>query len=57
MSSIDYINQNTDWKPSRNYYIRCKDKYNNQPDPNTCSIIIRPFDVYGESEGNSTIAL
>lgn len=51
MTSLDYRNHNTEWKLSRVYYIRCKDKYNNQPNPNTCSIILRPSDF--EKKGNT----
>jgi len=57
MSSVDYTNHNAEWKPSKNYFIRCKDKYDNQPNPNTCSIILRPFDIYGEYDYNSTIQI
>ena len=30
------------WKVNQIYYIRCKDLDNNQPDPNTCSVILKP---------------
>jgi hypothetical protein len=57
MSSVDYINHNTEWKSSMNFYIRCKDKYNNQPNPNTCSIILRPYDFFSGSDDSSTIQI
>jgi len=34
----------TEWKDNL-YYIRCKDEYNNQPNPNSCSIIVKPYDI------------
>lgn len=34
-----------DWTLSNNYYIRCADEYGNQPNPNSCSIVIKGFDV------------
>ena len=42
MSSSDSEIHTAEWKLNRNYYIRCKDKYENQPNPNICSIIVRP---------------
>ncbi len=45
MSSYDDEAHTGDWKTTQNYYIRCKDEYDNQPDPNTCSIIVRPYEV------------
>ena len=42
MSSVDYTSHSTDWKLNKIYYIRCKDRYDNEPNPNTCSIIIKP---------------
>ncbi len=33
----------TEWIPSQRYYIKCADKYNNQPNPSDCSIVIKPF--------------
>jgi len=32
----------TDWQTDRNFYIKCKDIYNNKPFPDECSIIVRP---------------
>ncbi len=44
MISYDYVIHKEDWK-TKKYYIRCEDKYGNQPNPNKCSIIVRPFEV------------
>lgn len=44
---MPYDNQEvhtTEWK-LQNYYIRCKDEYNNQPNPNTCSIVVKPYNL------------
>lgn len=33
----------TEWKPELGvHYIKCRDLYGNQPDPNVCSIVIKP---------------
>lgn len=52
MESINFEVHTADWNINTNYYIRCKDKYDNQPNPNTCSIIARPsLSEVGESDG------
>jgi hypothetical protein len=47
--NIDYTEHSTDWSTENNYYIKCRDKYNNQPDINTCSIILRPIDLISDT--------
>jgi len=42
MSSFDNINHHAEWRINHNFYIRCKDRYDNQPNPNVCSFIVRP---------------
>jgi len=32
-----------EWKTDQNYYIKCKDEYDNQPNPSDCSIVVRPY--------------
>ena len=39
-------NHFTDWNTNSNLYVKCRDKYKNEPLPNSCSIIIRPFEIY-----------
>ena len=34
-----------EWKTNQNYYIKCSDQYNNQPNPNECSLIVRPYET------------
>jgi len=34
-----------DWKPGTRYYIRCSDRYGNEPNPDSCSIIARPTQI------------
>ena len=34
-----------DWNTNTNYYIKCKDYYNNQPNPDRCNIILRAMDI------------
>ncbi len=45
ITTTDYINHVTEWKPNKKFYIRCRDKYNNQPNPNTCSMIVVPWNI------------
>jgi hypothetical protein len=45
MSSIDNEKHTAEWTIAQTYYIRCKDDYNNQPNPNTCSLIAKPFEI------------
>ena len=40
-----------DWTIEQNYYIRCSDAYNNQPEPTECSIIVRPYALPTTEEG------
>jgi len=49
MFSLDSKAHSSEWKTNQKYYIRCKDKYNNQPDPNTCSVIVKPFRMIDEN--------
>ena len=46
MDVVDDVNHYTDWNTKTNFYIKCKDEYDIQPNPNECSIIIRPFEIY-----------
>ncbi len=34
-----------EWDINRDYHIKCSDKYDNQPDPSQCNIIVRGFQV------------
>jgi hypothetical protein len=43
--NVNRTEHSADWSTNKNYFIRCKDKYDNQPNPNTCSIILRPIDL------------
>tara|TARA_Y100000310_G_scaffold66661_1_gene62004 strand:+ start:7541 stop:10108 length:2568 start_codon:yes stop_codon:yes gene_type:complete len=43
MSSVDNEVHTSEWSITKYYYIRCNDRYDNQPDPNTCSIELRPY--------------
>ena len=35
-----------EWNTDKDYYIKCKDEYNNRPSPNQCSIVVRAFDMF-----------
>lgn len=50
MTSFDNFIHTAEWVLNKNYYIRCKDIYDNQPFPNVCSIIVRPSQTSGQSE-------
>ncbi len=45
---MPYANQTehfAEWKTENTYFIRCSDVYGNQPLPNSCTMIVRPYDV------------
>lgn len=44
MSTLNEVNHYTDWNTQINFYIKCQDEYGNQPNPNECSITVRPFE-------------
>ncbi len=39
------INHYAEWKTNQNYYIKCKDQYNNQPDSSVCSAVLKPYET------------
>ena len=45
MYTSNDINHFVDWDSNKNFYIKCADDYGNQPLPNECSIIVRPFEI------------
>ncbi len=53
MDSFNFEVHTAEWILNKNYYIRCKDKYDNQPNPNVCSIIVRPSQLVQETEKKS----
>lgn len=46
LNSGDKLLHFTEWDATQTYYIKCEDEYNNQPFPNQCSIIVKPFEMY-----------
>ena len=44
MTSTDILHT-TKWDPNNNFYIKCEDEFGNRPMPNSCSMIIRPFEI------------
>ncbi|MDD5012673.1 MAG: hypothetical protein PHQ66_03470 [Candidatus Nanoarchaeia archaeon] len=46
MTTTNKIEHTTDWNTNSDFYIKCKDKFANEPFPNECSIIARPFSGY-----------
>ncbi len=49
MTTLDNEAHNSEWKTTKNYYVRCKDEYDNQPPLNVgavgCSIVVRPYEI------------
>jgi hypothetical protein len=45
MSSVDENNTEhyVSWDTEKTFYIKCQDKYENQPYPDQCNMIIRPY--------------
>ncbi|MFA5856212.1 MAG: hypothetical protein WC867_02570 [Candidatus Pacearchaeota archaeon] len=43
MESDDGEKHFAEWRNNQLYYIRCRDRYNNQPNPNSCSIVVRAY--------------
>ncbi len=45
MTTTNGLTHSTSWVAGRTYYIKCKDNFENQPDPNSCSIVLSPSSV------------
>ncbi len=45
MYSIDGKEHSREWNTLLTYYIKCSDDYGNQPNPDQCSIIAKPFNI------------
>ena len=39
----------TSWVPDQTLYVKCQDRFGNQPDPNKCSIEVRPAQPQSQS--------
>ena len=46
MNTLNKINHYTDWNTQTNFYIKCKDSYDNKPFPQKCSIIVKPAQIF-----------
>jgi hypothetical protein len=46
MTSLEDKEYYTDWNIDNDFYIKCEDNYGNQPLPDECSIIARPFEIF-----------
>ena len=33
------------WNPDKNFYIKCQDEFENQPAPQSCSLVVRAFEI------------
>jgi hypothetical protein len=45
MTSTEDKEFTVEWDTEKVMYVKCKDKYDRQPDLDECSIIIRPFEI------------
>ena len=45
MTTSDDKMHSIGWDSNKNFYIKCQDEFGNQPAPQSCSIIARPFGV------------
>lgn len=48
MVTLKDVEHYADWNTKVNYYIKCSDRYNNQPAPDKCNIIVNPFGLFQE---------
>jgi hypothetical protein len=46
MTVVNELNHYTAWNTDSNFYIKCRDVNGNQPDPDKCTIIVKPFSEY-----------
>ena len=46
LTSSDYLEHYADWDTDSTLYIKCQDEFGNEPSPNECSIVARPFSDY-----------
>ena len=53
MTTLEDTEHYIDWNTDFSYFIKCEDEYGNRPDPNQCSIVVKPFknfDINTETE-------
>lgn len=52
MPSVDENNTQhyVSWDPGKVFYIKCQDKYENQPYPHQCNMIVRPYEEISVDE-------
>ena len=47
LTTLSEVNHFTEWDTSKNFYVKCRDQYGNQPTPSdACSIIVKPFEIF-----------
>lgn len=46
MTTTDNLNHYADWDTTNQFFIKCKDEYENKPNPDKCSIIANTFNAY-----------
>jgi hypothetical protein len=45
MQSPENNNHQISWDPDKTFYIKCEDEFGNQPLPNECSLVARPYTI------------
>ena len=48
----DDLEHYAEWNTNFNYYIKCKDKFGNQPIANECNMVVRAFELI---KGNNAV--
>ena len=43
--AVNGTEHSTAWNTNKIFYIKCSDEFGNQPFPNACNIIAKPFEV------------
>ena len=43
MTTVSDTTHFTDWNTQKSFYIKCRDKYGQEPDADKCTIIVRPL--------------
>ena len=44
-TTSDSLEHYTEWDTGKDFYVKCKDQFGNQPDYDSCSVIVRPFNI------------
>jgi hypothetical protein len=45
MNNVGSIEHYTSWNTNVNYYIKCEDEFGNKPNPDQCSMVVKPLEL------------